>query len=159
MGWNKKENRARQRIRDQTREENTFLWETLKETDLPFPTDIILKKKTKKKTTEAFHWNVNEIKHMLVSISTFSPLPPPLSSSFFLTKTPVQCPAQKHTRHHLARVDSDCSTNESLRFAAGKLLLPSTDEKVIPESAQHLPQPLQCPQQRLLEERGLRTTC
>lgn len=96
---------------------------------------------------------------MLVSISTFSPLPPPLSSSFFLTKTPVQCPAQKHTSHHLARVDSDCSTNESLRFAAGKLLLPSTDEEVIPESAQHLPQPLQCPQQRLLEERGLRTTC
>lgn len=49
MGWNKKENRARQRIRDQTREENTFLWETLKETDLPFPTDIILKKKKQKK--------------------------------------------------------------------------------------------------------------
>lgn len=95
---------------------------------------------------------------MLLSISTFSSLPPPLSSSFFLTKTTVQCPAQKHISHHLSRADSDCSTNENLRFAAGKMLLPSTDEKVIPESTKHLPQPLHCPQQRLLEEKGLRTT-
>lgn len=69
---------------------------------------------------------------MLLSISTFSSLPPPLSSSFFLTKTPVQCPAQKHISHHLSRADSDCSTNENLRFAAGKMLLPSTDEKSHP---------------------------
>lgn len=95
---------------------------------------------------------------MLLSISTFSSLPPPLSSSFFLTKTTVQCPAQKHISHHLSRADSDCSTNENLRFATGKMLLPSTDEKVIPESTKHLPQPLHCPQQRLLEEKGLRTT-
>lgn len=130
MGWKGKKNRARQRIMDQTRKENTFLWDTFKETDLSFPTDITLKKK--KKSIETFHWNVNEIKHMLLSISTFSSLPPPLSSSFFLTKTTVQCPAQKHISHHLSRADSDCSTNENLRFAAGKMLLPSTDEKSHP---------------------------
>lgn len=45
VGWKGKKNRARQRITDQTREENTFLWETLTETDLSFPTDIVLKKK------------------------------------------------------------------------------------------------------------------
>lgn len=47
MGWKGKKNRARQRIMDQTREENTFLWDTFKETDLSFPTDITLKKKKK----------------------------------------------------------------------------------------------------------------